>query len=205
MPVNYANGKIYKLYGDGHGLVYYGSTVETLAIRFSRHKSKHRNQCNRTKAFEIFDTGDCKIVLVELYPCTTKEELHAREAYYIKNFECVNRNVPLRTNSQWFRDNPDKRKEYEKRYRTNNRKKYLETQRASNIKRKDAAKQWHIDNKEKEDARQRAHYIRNRERYTTKHSCECGGRYTTKNIKGHHKSKMHINWVGHQWNVLNHL
>jgi hypothetical protein len=42
-------------------------------------------------SFELLDEPDCDIYLVEKYPCDTKDELHAREGYYIQNNECVNK------------------------------------------------------------------------------------------------------------------
>jgi hypothetical protein len=35
-----------------------------------------------------------RIVLIENYPCDSKNELHARERYYVNNIDCVNKNKP---------------------------------------------------------------------------------------------------------------
>ena len=40
---------------------------------------------------------NCKIELVENYPCNSKEELTAREGFYIQSNECVNKLVAGRT------------------------------------------------------------------------------------------------------------
>ena len=40
---------------------------------------------------------NCKIELVENYACNSKEELNAREGFYIQNNECVNKLVAGRT------------------------------------------------------------------------------------------------------------
>jgi predicted GIY-YIG superfamily endonuclease len=56
-------------------------------------------------------------------------------------------------------------------------------------------KRWRIKNhrnKESGDRGKRAEYLRNRDFYMTKNICECGGRYTNKNIRVHEKSKRHI-------------
>ena len=64
--------------------------------------------------------GDAVILLVELFPCNSEDEARAREAHYILNNECVNRNIPNRTHKEsyknWLEKNNDCHKEY---YETN--------------------------------------------------------------------------------------
>jgi hypothetical protein len=48
------------------------------------------------------------IILVELFPCDSKMKLHQRERYYIENNECVNKNIPTRTYTEWRLENKDK-------------------------------------------------------------------------------------------------
>jgi hypothetical protein len=81
----YANGKVYRLLCGG--LVYYGSTIQTLTERLYHHNSIG-NTCSSKILYEIGD--EVKIELVEEYPCNSKRELELREQYYISNFECVN-------------------------------------------------------------------------------------------------------------------
>jgi len=83
MP-DYQQGKIYKIVCNVTGNVYYGSTiVPTLARRLAKHKEKYREykagKCNYVTSFEIIDKNDYSIVLVELYPCNTRDELLMRE------------------------------------------------------------------------------------------------------------------------------
>mgnify|MGYP006284788537 CR=1 FL=1 len=98
MP-NYQHGKIYRIESPSHPEInpYYGSTTESLKRRFGKHRSKN-NQCT---AKQIIAFDDAQIVLVEEYPCQTKNELVKREAHYIRNFPCVNRVVPLRTDKEY--------------------------------------------------------------------------------------------------------
>ena len=49
------------------------------------------------------------------------DELHLREAYYIKNFDCVNYKIPLRTNKEWYKDNREDRLKKQHAYRTVNK------------------------------------------------------------------------------------
>lgn len=93
MP-NYQNSKIYKIVGNG--LTYYGSTTRSLSQRFANHKNakktfelKGRKQDNLT-SIQCLSDPNCYITLVENYPCNNKEELQAREHFYIANNECVN-------------------------------------------------------------------------------------------------------------------
>ncbi len=90
--VNYQNGKIYKIYNDTiPNKYYYGSTTQILTKRLYHHKSKKNNTSSK-----ILKNENMKIVLVELFPCNSKMELEKRERYYIKNNECINKNIPTR-------------------------------------------------------------------------------------------------------------
>ncbi len=64
--------------------------------------------------FNIFDQyrlENCRIGLVELCPCETKDELLKREAYHIKATECVNNKIrPVVTNEQLCDDRTKFRK-----------------------------------------------------------------------------------------------
>ena len=73
MPLNYNNGKIYKIIDNNNEIIYIGSTAqEKLCKRFSTHK--HRGNGN-------------KIVLLELCPCNSKEQLCMREQEVIEQYD----------------------------------------------------------------------------------------------------------------------
>ena len=88
---DYSNGKIYVIISPNCELVYYGSTTDTLKKRFDNHKFKR--ECTSKK---IIDAGESDIYEIEKYPCSCKEELEDREAFYILNDwnGCVNECVP---------------------------------------------------------------------------------------------------------------
>jgi len=73
-------------------------------------------------------------VLVENYPCNSKDELLARERHYIENNECVNKYIPGRPKAEadkaYAIANKDKIQEYKKEYYEKNKdgviKKYKE-------------------------------------------------------------------------------
>ena len=77
--------------------------------------------------FEMFDkqgVENCKIVLLELVNCESKDELLAREAFYIKSLVCVNKFIPLRTRKEYLVDNKEKILEEQKEYYNDNKEKY---------------------------------------------------------------------------------
>lgn len=125
MP-NYQNGKIYKLVSNVSDKVYYGSTTQSLSLRKSGHKKTYNKikkgdvKRGKVSSFDLFEEGDVDIVLIENFPCESKEELHARERHYIENNECLNKNIPGRTRKEWKEQNKWRRaiegKKYRERY-----------------------------------------------------------------------------------------
>lgn len=131
MP-DYSRGKIYKITsGD---LTYIGSTTEpTLARRLADHKSSYKKHKEGKRggcsSFSLIETGQYEITLVELYPCGSKDELTARERFYIETNECVNKIIPGRTSKEYWAANPEKYKEKQKRKYLKHRDEYLEKER----------------------------------------------------------------------------
>ncbi len=126
---DYQKGKIYKMESPS-GLTYVGSTCEpTLAHRLAKHKSEYISwkyvKKHYLTSFRLFqeDRDNVKIYLLEAYPCNSRDELHAREGFYIKQMECVNRVVPGRTAQEYYEDNRDKINAKKKKYREDNREK----------------------------------------------------------------------------------
>ncbi len=110
----YENGKIYKL--ECNGLVYYGSTIQTLQKRLIDHICHYniylRDNKHYLSSFDILKLEGYKIELVEDYPCSSKKELELREKYYITNFECVNKYIPKRTDKEYYQANKERVKAY---------------------------------------------------------------------------------------------
>ena len=116
----YQNGKIYKIVNDKLNLTYYGSSCQKyLSSRFYIHKKEKDNK--KYTSYKLFEEGEPKIILVELYPCNSKLELEKRERYYIENNECVNMAIPTRTGKEWREANKDKLKQDKKDYYENNK------------------------------------------------------------------------------------
>jgi hypothetical protein len=119
----YQNGQIYKIVDNAYNMCYYGSTISKLCKRMGQHREKYRKgilNCTVKKIFDKYGLENCKIELVELFPCNSKKELEAREGYYIKNNECINKNIVGRTkkesNKIWEETNKEKIKAYQKAY-----------------------------------------------------------------------------------------
>ena len=166
--VNYRNGKIYKIENNENDLIYFGSTTQPLYKRMRKHRERRNCKCHSMGV----DISECKIVLVENFPCNNKEELTAREAYYIRNFPCVNKVIPGRTLKEWYEENRDKLLEDMKEYREKNKEKMLEQK-----------KEWYEKNKGKL-----------LEKWKETYTCEkCGTTLRKINKARHEKSKKHIN------------
>ena len=121
--MDYANGKIYMLeptceYDEGD--VYYGHTTSTLVRRLCEHKSKS-NKSSSKVLIEKYGRDNIKIVLIELCPCSSKDELKAVEAKYQRENKCVNKYIAGRTQKEYHQDNREKRLENQRQYKQDNR------------------------------------------------------------------------------------
>ena len=110
MP-DYRDAKIYKLKSSNTDLCYIGSTIQPLNSRLSLHKYHYKlwksGNYHFVTSFKVFDDVDCKIELLERYPCDNRNELELRERHYIETIKCVNKNVPTRTMAEYHEINKD--------------------------------------------------------------------------------------------------
>ena len=124
----YQNGKIYRVTDIGYNLFYYGSTIQELSQRMGGHRRTYKNykegkyseNISVFKTFEEYGMENCKIELVETYPCNNKDEMYQREGYHIRNNDCVNKIMLGRTVAEYYQDNADRIKEQVNEYRKNN-------------------------------------------------------------------------------------
>ncbi len=204
MP-DYSQGKIYQIVSPNHSKIYIGSTVKTLARRFTQHKSD-RNCCST----EIIDAGDSDIKLIELFPCLDKAQLEDREAeYQLMDWDgCVNDRVAgawrraggqkaydkayQKANAEtikayreaYYEANADKLKENMKAYYEENADKLKENMKAYREANADKIKAHREANRESINAKKRQKY-----------TCFCGGKYTHGSKSTHRKTKRHQNFV----------
>lgn len=98
MP-DYQQAKIYKLTCDNPDLVYYGSTTKKyLSSRLALHKCRPLKCC-----IPLLEAGNVKIELVEKFPCNCVNELNRKEGEYIKNNNCVNKQIAGRSKREYQR------------------------------------------------------------------------------------------------------
>lgn len=123
--MDYKNGKIYKIVDNAYTKMYIGSTTRKLCKRFYDHRSGYKKfqlgKYDKITVFDIFDEfgiENCKIELIENYPCSSKEELERREGELIKDNICVNKIIPRRTEKEYYEDNKEKIKERKDKYNT---------------------------------------------------------------------------------------
>jgi hypothetical protein len=133
--VNYQNTKIYKIESHLGDKIYIGSTTkEYLSQRMVTHKSGYRRWKNGvTKAitmsylvFDEYGIDNCSIVLLESFPCNSKDEAHSKEAHYIKTLDCVNKNIPNRTKKEWRDEHKEVQKAHNSKYYESNKEKHIE-------------------------------------------------------------------------------
>ena len=125
--MDYKNGKIYKIVSDLTDKIYIGSTTQPLCKRHSIHRNNYKRFVNgkvgNISSFELVKLGKTDIILIEDFPCERKDQLHARERYYIdlNKSVCVNKNIPTRTQIEYRQQNKELIKERDKKYYQNNK------------------------------------------------------------------------------------
>ena len=188
MP-NYQLGKIYRIVCNTTGLNYYGSTCEpTLARRLAGHRTAFKKfkegKFGNLSSFKCLENENYEIVLVEIFPCNTKMDLHKRERFFIENNDCVNRVVPTRTQHEYIIENKEIIGEKAKLYKN--------------------------ENKEMCKEKSKLYYNENKERISEinklKYECECGCIITKMNHLRHNLTLKHIAFMNNktiiQHNIL---
>ena len=124
MTINYQQGKIYKIVNSKDFMVYVGSTSQkNLRSRWGKHMSNIREGSTSKVYNHMREVGvkNCKIVLLENWPCDSKQELHQREQYYMDKVSAdlslnTYRAVNNMTNRERAIESNNKRKEECKAY-----------------------------------------------------------------------------------------
>ena len=173
--VNYKQGKIYKIECNITGLVYIGSTCKKkLSGRMTGHRSSYKKYLNHKgkyySVFKVMENKDYDIILIEDFPCNSKDQLFARERYYTNTIECVNlckgQGLLLELGIQEYN------KQHSVKYRSEN---------AVQIKEK-----------------KRVYYENNKDKLNEKFTCSCGGKYICHNRLRHFKTKKHLKYLEEQ-------
>lgn len=214
----YQRGKIYKIVTGQTDDIYVGSTTQYyLSNRLKEHRWcltswMKGNKTSYCTSYEIVKYPDAKIILLETYPCQSKDELRAREQHYISILpNCVNRCKAICTRDEhlermrkWHHEHKEEVAKRAKVYREDNRE-YLLQKKSEyyhnnsteiNNKRRNEyvnkanelcayQKKYRDENVEKVKARQ-----------TARIQCQdCGKEYTYSNKNKHIISKFHLSKV----------
>lgn len=183
--IKYENSKIYKIEplnnDNNDGDIYIGSTTK---LRLSQRMTNHRYLYKKWKegvkhklmSFDLFDkygVENCKIILIELYPCKSKDELIAREQHHIRSTNCVNKRIEGRTTLEYRNEHKENKREYDIKYRK--------------------------ENKEKINKNSNEYY--NKVLKHKEYLCECGCKLKQVNKYDHLKSKKHLEMLDKLKNI----
>jgi hypothetical protein len=168
----YQQGKIYKIISPHTDKIYIGSTCKKyLSQRLTAHTSSYKeklknNTRDKIMSYELLALGDVEIILLETYPCNSKDELVARERHWMDQNRdiIINKVIPFRTRIEHYRETDTVQK-----WREENKEKVLEANRKSQLK-------------------YRAERYAS---YNKKFNCVCGGNYTHGAITKHNKTDKH--------------
>jgi len=168
----YQNAKIYQIVGNvENSKRYIGSTVQPLSKRMGCHRDTYRtiNTYTSREIFDEYGIENCSIVLIENFPCDSKEELFKRERYWIETMDCVNKCIPTRTKKERYEDNKEEILNKMKIYRNSN----------------------------KDEVNERIRKIKqnNKDYYEEQFICECGGKYKRCSKTVHFKTKKHQKYI----------
>ena len=105
----YQSAKIYSITSSQTDQVYIGSTCSTLSARMAQHRCAYKRNLagkdHKITSFEILKFEDAVMTLVAKCPCNDKDELKMFERQHIKAMKTVNKQVPGRTQGEYYTDN----------------------------------------------------------------------------------------------------
>ena len=151
----------------------------------TQHRSNYKKYLNGKRkylsSFKVMENKDYAIILIEDFPCNSKDQLFARERYYTNTIECVNicknqgRMLELgkkEYHKDYYKENTDKIKLRSKEYREKN-----------------------IDEIK---AKQNEYRDENKNKLNEQFTCSCGGKYTHCGRSQHFKTKKHLKYLEEQ-------
>jgi hypothetical protein len=173
----YNHGKIYRIVSEQTNDVYIGSTCNSLSRRIYQHKYHYKQWLNKERpqlsSFEIVQYDDCQIILIEDVCCENKNQLFARERFFIESMNCCNRSIPNRTQKEYREDNREKFYIYKKEWRSNNREQ--------------------INQKNREYEQKNKEIIAKRK--SVKYTCNCGSITQIGSKSKHERTTKHILFI----------
>lgn len=173
-------GKIYKITNDVNDLIYVGSTIGPLCKRMAGHRTDAKRDKKSAINTAIRELGSqhFKIVLIENFTCQTREELRAREDFWIETLGTrargYNQFAAYRTEEQ--------RVEYNRQYYEQNRELVRQRYEQNRERELERGRQYREQNHEHELERSRRYREQNHER-----ELERGRRYRELNRDVHNE------------------
>ena len=169
----YSQGKIYKIWNTVDSEIYVGSTCKnTLAERMAQHRSNFKLgvQYKLYQHMRTVGVDNFHIELIQSYPCNSKDELCAREGYWIRQLNAsLNVCVAGRTYEMYCQENRGRIRARVNRYYQGNKEQILVQK-----------KKYYTENKGKIDERKRL-----------KIECPCGQVYSKACQARHYISDKH--------------
>ena len=218
----YEKGKIYKILNTVNDDVYVGSTYQALSRRMAKHRSdacsKNKNHRKLYLLMNHLGIDNFFIELVENYPCSDKDQLRAREGFYIRQQGTLNIYVagraPEEYVKQWREENKESIAIRQKLYAQSHREQIAKTNQKYNLSHPDEVKQrkqqWVQRNKDKlaekkqqyrtETKEHRAmmnkkYRAENKDKINSaknvKMCCPCGGSFNYGCKARHYKTQIH--------------
>jgi hypothetical protein len=170
-------GRVYAIRSFQTDKIYIGSTFQPLHKRLYEHKFNYKQWQNNKyyyiTSFELIKYDDCYIELIDEYKNLNKKQLEKFEGEHIRKNNCTNRSIPGRTKKEYYQDNMNKIKEQRNNY-------YLE--KSDEVKKR--ASEYRQNNADKI-----------KEKYSQKHGCVCGGKYTHFQKARHERTKKHLDFI----------
>lgn len=200
MSGDYSQSKIYIIRSNKTDNVYVGSTIQPLKERFYNHKSDYNSFIKGSlqrpvSSFEIMKYEDAFIELLEEYSCENKEQLYKKEGEWIqKTQNCINKRIAGQTKKE-YREKPEnieKRKEYLKLFRQENKEKiskyFAEHNKKPEIKerRKQYLKIYRAKPENKQKEKEHSYEVI---------ECPCGSSVTRGALFNHKKTQKHISFI----------
>ena len=153
--------------------------------------------------FDWFGIENCKIELVENYPCCSKDELRKREGEYIRAIDCVNKRIEGRNFQQYYQEHRDF---YLEKMKANYQSNKAERNEKSKVWRDNHPEQmkqyketWKEKNREHYLQQMKDPYENNKEERSKKAklktTCDCGSVCRKADLNRHYKTTKHQQYL----------
>jgi len=208
MARNYQQAKIYMICSNDKDCIpYIGSSCKRL---LSQRMNQHRDDYKKWKngkygfissftLFEKYGIENCFIDLIQAFPCSSSDELRARERRWIDDIKCVNMDRPFRTKEEaiqqqkeWYKLNKELILAKGKIYRDEHKEQISEYQKEYQKEYRDEHNEQINKNKKKyRDEHKKELAEKAKEAY----ECQCGSIIRKDSKAKHEKTKKHQEYL----------